>query len=127
MFVVRKEQLEAFSRASVKDFENRMVIHLRKFFPQQCDVLGEAKTREAVHFGIWKAKKYGIISEHDVCVYIDIMFTFGQDFDVDPALPWASKALKAKEMNPATKIEILYDSAMSHLWDAGGKNISGMQ
>src|SRR5712692_3621172 len=83
MFNIRKEQLDALSQASLKSFEDRMVIHLNKFFQPQCKVLGDSKLRETIHYGIARAKSYAIISERDVCLYIDLMFAFGRDFDKD--------------------------------------------
>jgi hypothetical protein len=119
--VIRQKQMETLSQAAVKDFENRMVIHLNKFFPEQCEALGEPKTREAIQYGIKRAAIYEIETERDVCKYIDLMFAFGRDFDIDPGLPWAARILQdAKYKNPTTKVEDLHQTAVWHARQAGG-------
>jgi hypothetical protein len=107
--------MEVLSKAALKSFEERMMAHLANFFSRQCAKIGEEKTREAIHQGIKKAKQYGIVSEHDVCIYIDVMFEYGSDFDVDAKLPWASQILTDPEMpTPAYRINRLFDAAMAN-------------
>jgi hypothetical protein len=115
MIAIRPEQMKVLSEAALKSFEDRMMAHLTGFFPRQCKEMGEKKTREAIHRGIAKAKQYGIVSEHDVCVYIDVMFEYGSDFDVDPELPWASQILADRDMpTPTYRINRLFDAAMAN-------------
>lgn len=113
MLTIRPAQIRVFSMVAAKNFEDHMVAHLAEFFPQPYQKLGEAKTRAAIQQGVVKAQKYGIVSEHDVCIYIDMMFEYGNDFDVDPALPWASQVLNdPKIWNPTYKVNRLFDAAM---------------
>jgi hypothetical protein len=94
-------------------FEDRMVAHLAEFFPEKSKALGEADTRERIQEGAVKARRYGIVSEQDVCIYIDMMFEYGNDFDVDPELPWATQVLKDPEIKDSTyKVNRLFDAAM---------------
>ena len=119
MFNIRKEQLEALSQASLKSFEERMVTHLNKFFQPQCQALGDPKTRESIHYGIQRAKTYGIISERDVCLYIDLMFAFGRDFDKDPNYSLAAQILTDKSnSDPTQRINKLFETALEHVRDA---------
>ena len=111
MLTIRKEQMAALGAAQVKKFEDRMVTHLQKHFPEQCKKLGP-KLRELVAYGIERAGSYGIVAERDVSRYIDIMLAFGRDFDKDPNLPWAAAALNAKyPQGPSEKTDWLYDGA----------------
>ena len=85
------------------------------FSPSSARKLGEDKTRETIQQGIAKAKKYGIVSEHDVCIYIDMMFEYGDEFDVDPKLPWASQVLNDPAIkDPTYQVNRLFDAAMDH-------------
>jgi hypothetical protein len=113
---MRDEHMQAFTEAAVKDFEDRMVVHLNEFFPEQCEALGEAKTREAIREGIDRAARYEIVAECDVCKYIDLMFAFGRNFDTDPKLPWAGEVLNAPAIDdPTARINVLYDAAREYL------------
>lgn len=119
MFKIRKEQLDALSKASLKSFEERMVIHLLKFFQPQCEPLGDARVRETIHYGIARAKSYGIIAERDVCKYIDLMFAFGADFDKDPNYSLAPQILMDKNTpDPTQRINKLFETALEHVRQA---------
>jgi len=116
---MRDEHMQAFTEAAVKDFEDRMVVHLNKFFPEQCEALGEAKTREAIREGIDRAAGYGFVAERDVCKYIDLMFAFGRNLDTDRKLSWAGRILREETIaDPTLKINVLYDAAMQHVRQA---------
>ena len=113
MFKIRPEQMTAFSEAARQSFEDRMVVHLQRFFPAQCESLGEGEVRIVIRCGIERAREYGIRAERDVCKYVDIMFAFGRDFDRNPDFPWARRILKERDYpSPSKKIDHLYDTAM---------------
>ena len=116
MLEIRQEQIDRLAEAASKNFEDRMLVHLQKFFPQHITALGEEKTRFLVRFGVEQAKTYGIISERDVCKYIDLMVSFGVEFDIDPKLPWASRILNDSAMkNPHFKTDTLFKAGLDHL------------
>ncbi len=121
MLTIRKDQMAAFSEAAIRSFVDRMIVHLHKFFPQQCEALGAIKTNEAIQYGIQRAATYSIITERDVCKYIDLMFTFDRDFDTAPHLPWAREILNDQSLeDPTTKINRLCDTAMQNEAQATG-------
>ncbi len=112
MFTIRKEQMKVFGPLGVKAFEDRVVTHLKKVFPRQSAAMNEEKLRETIQYGTQRAAAYRIISERDVCKYIDLMIFYGRDFDKDPKLPWAQSVLQNQAIrNPSSKIERLYKAA----------------
>ena len=112
MLTIRKEQLAAFSPLGEKTFEDRVIAHLKKVFPEQSESIGEPKLRESIQYGKQRAASYKIISERDVCKYIDLMILYGRDFDKDPNLPWVQSVLQNPAIrDPASKIERLYKAA----------------
>ncbi|HYO54531.1 DUF4123 domain-containing protein [Archangium sp.] len=112
LFRIRKEQMEAFAEASRKDFENRMVVHLREVFPDECEPLGDKGLRETIRYGLQRASSYRITQESDVCQYLHLMLVFGRDFDKDEALLWAGLILNQLEQDPSERIERVYARAM---------------
>lgn len=122
MLKIRPEQNDELAKVALKRFEDKMVVHLNKFFPDHCKVLGEEGTREAIQYAIERSASYEIVSERDVCKYTDLMFAFGRDFDKDPKLPWASKILTDKDLKgrPTRKIKLLYKTAMKNVGKAAG-------
>ena len=112
MLTIRKEQLAVFGPLGKKAFEDRMLVHIKKIFPEQSETLGEPKLRETIQYGTQRAAAYRITSERDVCKYIDLMILYGRDFDKDPNLPWAQSILQNQAIrNPTSKIERLYKAA----------------
>ena len=112
MLTLRKEQVAAFESVGKKAFEDRMLAHLHRVFPDQSKSLVEAKLRELIQYGTKRAATYGIISERDVGRYIDLMILYSRDFDKDPALPWAQSVLQNQAIrDPSSRIERLYKVA----------------
>jgi hypothetical protein len=112
MLTIRKEQMAVFGPLGKKVFEDRMLAHLKKVFPEQSEAQGEPKLRETIQYGTQRAAAYRIISERDVCKYIDLMVLYGRDFDKDPNNPWAQSILQNQAIrNPTSKIERLYKAA----------------
>ena len=116
MLTIRKEQVEEFKKPAIKDFENRMFEHIAKFFPRQFAELGEETARRTIQYGIKRAKGYGIVTERDVCKYVNLMVACGPDFDRDPALPWARRVLNDPQAEgPSDRIERLVKAATENL------------
>jgi len=111
MLIIRHEQMQMFEDQSLKRFEDKLLKHLREFFPEPCDALGEAGVRNAIQWGRKQAQSYGFASEQEVCKYLNMMFSFGRDFDTDSDLPWVGQILDLSSV-PATKLERLYAAAM---------------
>ncbi len=114
MLTLRPEQIRAFSEVGVKRFEETMVAHLKKFFPDRCEDAGELKVRKLIRYGIERAASYNIAAQRDVSRYIDLMMTLGPDFDKDKQLPWAGEILRTRNQ-PEVRISILLKTAEKHL------------
>ncbi len=116
MFVIRNAVWDRLAEQAAADFIGRMRIHLRRFFPEQCDALGETKTGQLIEFGIRRARVFGFQSERDVCKYIDLMCVFGHAFDRDERLPWARQILESRfPADPGERMERLYETAFDAL------------
>jgi len=122
MLRIRKEQNEELAKVALKRFEDSMIIHLNKFFPEECKALDAEATRRTIRYAIERAAGYDIVSQRDVCIYTDVMFVFGRDFDKDPKLPWAGQILNDKSLKdkPHEKADKLYDTALENIEKAAG-------
>jgi hypothetical protein len=119
MLVIRNKQLDVLSTAQRTSFDQRMLVHLKKFHRVQYDGLGEEGVVEAVHYGITRAATYGITSERDVCKYLDLMFALGRDFDTDTQFDWPQPILTdPKTPDPTARINLLYDAALARIREA---------
>lgn len=110
MLTLRNEQVEALSATALKNFEDLMVPHLKKFFPELCEAAGPAKVKEFIRRGVKRAASYHITAKKDVSRYIDLMASLGADFDKNPDLPWAGEILRTRN-SADTRINILLKTA----------------
>lgn len=107
---LREAQLEAFTLRARGGFEARALVHLRRFFPAQCEALGEAETREVLALGVARAASYGFVTEVEVCKYLNLMFSFGREFDTQQG--WARTLLRASSRGDEARMERLYALAL---------------
>lgn len=92
--------------------------HLRRSFPQECQVLGQAQIRRVIVLGAERAASYDL-AEH-TARYVGLMFLFGGHFDRDPQLPWAVQGL-ADEGPGAERIDALYAQGIDYLGQVAGQ------
>ena len=111
---IRKEQMQAFSEPKLKEFEDFMVGHLNKWFPEEGQKLGEKEVRHRIRDGIDRADGYGIVGRRDVIKFIDVAFALGPAFDEDPNLPWAGRILENVALDPSAKVNQLVEAALEH-------------
>jgi hypothetical protein len=97
MWTIRQEQTDAFRQYHLQKFEDEMVEHLKKFYPQQWKAMGEPDGRRVIRLGIEQAERYGLTNRGPVRFYIELMLMFGSYFDTDLQHPWATAVLKDAE------------------------------
>ena len=100
---IRKEQMDAFEDKERKAFEEEMIPHVRKVFPNEFRDMGEAQVRELVRAGFDKTTEYEIVTKRDRAGYIDLMFVLGRDFDTDK--PWAQEILRETDLAPCDRLD----------------------
>ena len=105
---IRPEQREAFKQTALENFISRVVVHVNKFFPEECEALGTEGTRATVAYCAKRAAHYGITSGTDISRYVDIAFAFGRDFDTAPGFSWARCVLLDNQLTAESKIAKLF-------------------
>jgi hypothetical protein len=119
MLIVRRQQVASLSSRAEAAFESRMVAHLRRSFPDRCAEGSDEFLLKAVRSGLRKAETYTITSRQDICLFLNLLTVFGEDFDCDPAFPWARKILRDPELG-SWRMKCLVDRAMTHLRESDG-------
>ena len=114
--IINPDQLKVFEQAAIQDFENMMILHIREFFPDHYESLGEENSCLLVQHGIKQAALYGFISKCDVCKFIDLMLCFGVEFDTDEQEAWAPKILSDSSfINASDTMEALFNAGIERL------------
>ncbi len=119
MLRLRRDQMQIFEDRMQQLFEERMTTHLKEYFPQETASLTDVDLLQIVRYGVARAGSYGFLSEADVCRYLNLMLTFGRDFDVDSRLDWVQDILQYED-EPERKMKRLYATALGMTHVASG-------
>lgn len=95
-----------------REFESEMVYHVRTTFPEQCNAMDDEALLEIVRYGMGRARRYSLTSDGQIKRWLGLMFTFGRDFDTDPACRWTQNALQRGSHLPDRKMSQLYADAL---------------
>jgi len=114
MLVIRKYQMDEFTKYELKKFEDSMVFHLKQDLAKKVKGLSEEAIRDMIQRGISAADVYGIRIEDDVRRYIDLMFILGEDFVTSVEFCWTKDILEKEEIEPAERINKIFNLLEGH-------------
>ena len=107
MLYIRQAQMDAFTTAFVADFERAAVVELQEQYPERCEALGDGGCQKLVHYGVEKARGFGITKEYDVQAFVDLMFAYSADFELSPELGWTKAVLDEADLDGTTKMAVI--------------------
>jgi hypothetical protein len=113
MFVIRRQQMEAFNQATRAAFEDEMAAHSQEFSPRLCQVIGEEQLRVALRRSMDRATTYGFTLRGPVRLYIELMFLCGSGFDTDPQYPAMGQVLRASG-DQMQRAEQIYEGVLDY-------------
>jgi hypothetical protein len=58
--------------------------------------------------GIIRGRIYGVTTERDLTLFIDLLFLAGQDFDHNRKMTWARRILLDKNLDGTAKMQAIY-------------------
>lgn len=105
MLILNRAQLEVFNAAMRRSFEDRMMAHLRKHFPDLTATMPEKLLRQRIQQEMQIAEQYGFVSECEIAAYISLAF------GVSPFIPalkqdWVREILEMPEP-PSVRLQHL--------------------
>jgi len=120
MLKIRQAQMESLSEARLKQFEDRMVTHLRSACPEETQEMSETELGNTIRLGMSSAAQYDITSEVDVRRYLECVVVYGADFDTNSKTAWAGRILNNKQWSGTEKMNrvdeyALFDFARTQL------------
>lgn len=117
MLIVRRPQIRALSDPFRRAFEGQLVAFVVERFPKVVAALSPEKTVRAVQDAIERAEDLGLEADRHIQTYATILFSFGEDFNRNPGLPWAREIVA---MGRPLRIDLLHAAAIEHLGEARG-------
>ena len=107
MIMIRKEQMDHFSKVAEDAFEKKMVEYLQAEFSEELRnlKLDEKALRGFVRQGIDAARKYKVSNAYDVQRYLACGLILGPEFDVSDATSWAGEILRLVDVGGEEKMD----------------------
>jgi hypothetical protein len=116
MLTISSRQEKQLNKEAYISFQHRMVNHISEFFPEHYNELGEEKLYPLIEHCVENCEQYQIVSERDVCLYIDMSLALGLDFEKSEEHAWATDLLTdADTPNATERINSTYDKAIQIL------------
>ncbi len=110
--IIRAEQMAAFEEAAVRNFRQELAQHCREFAPGLAGQAGAENVTRFVEKGMERARASGFTLRGPTRLYIELMLSFGCDFEADAQLHWARQAKGEDEMDRA---QALRQAAASYI------------
>lgn len=99
--IIRAEQMAAFEEAAVRNFRQELAQHCREFAPGPAEQAGPENVARFVEKGMERARASGFALRGPTRLYIELMLSFGWEFEADAQLHWARQAKGEDEMSRA--------------------------
>ncbi len=109
MLIIREEQMVVLSEYMLKQFEERMIIHLYSNFPNETKDISDLELRKTICSNIDRAAKYNVKDEVDVKRYLEYVVRYDSEFDINPNLPWAINIFGDENLTGTEKMNQLDD------------------
>ena len=109
--IIRREQLSAFSAAMRQEFVQRSAQRLKSDFAAHLlrQNVPPDGLEDWVSRGVDAARKYGVVRDGDVSLYLDCMALLGANFDRDRRWPWAGQILNRTDLDGEAKMDRIHD------------------
>ncbi len=110
MFRIRKEQFAAFEALFRRRFEAELFDHLRAELPRQHAALGDERVREVITWAIDHGRRYGFVTEQQVCLFATAALLLGPDFETARETRWARLVLDSPHyLYPDRRLSALFE------------------
>jgi hypothetical protein len=113
LWVVRKAQLEALSKAAENDFVKRVMELVREHSAGDVSGLEEEELRKRVKFGLRRGRSYGMGSETSLAFFVALQFSKSPVFDRHPAI---HPILKNDRVKPDERLEGILERVPRETW-----------
>jgi len=108
MLVIRKEQSAILEAYMEKRFRKSMKEHVLRELPDETKNLSKEDLMQIIEEGIRRGKTYGLRSELELSLYIDLLFAHSRQFENAPNMQWAKRILLNKELEGEVKMDLIY-------------------
>jgi len=107
MLIIRDEQMDVLRAHMRRQYEQRIVKHLREKFPDRTKDLPDKRIRDAVQNSMKKAESYGLEYEDDIRRFIEYLVIYGTKFDTQEETRWIGDILQRNDLDGTAKMDMI--------------------
>lgn len=104
---IRPEQMEVFEEAGQRRLTEKAMALMRELWPAKCAGLSDEELEARVTSGIVAARGFDILSDREICRYLNVLFTFSE-FPTPKSHSWTIEILSDVELLSEQKIDRLW-------------------
>ena len=108
MLIIRKEQLAVLEAHMLGRFRERLLRHLRTELPAETQSRTDEQLFAMIDDGLRRGRGFGVTTERDLTLFVDLMFLHSPKFDEAPDMAWARNILMNHELDGETKMSLIY-------------------
>jgi hypothetical protein len=110
---IRPSQMEVFSAAAQRTWEDRMVAYIAHDFPNRYDEMGEAGARQLIRVAVRHGGEFGIDTRSSIAGLIELMIAFGEAFELSPDRAWARRMMANQDAPPDLRVHLMRERMMA--------------
>ncbi|HRE07004.1 MAG TPA: hypothetical protein PKX00_15430 [Opitutaceae bacterium] len=107
MLIIRQEQMDTLSRAAVHRFERALLEDLRKNYPAESELKGDAGVLALIREASKRGESLGIVAECDIATLAELDLSLGAPFERQKGNEWAVAILRDKSISPAGRLALI--------------------
>ena len=109
---VSRMRMDSFRPEDVSPLAGEFSARMRSTFPARCAQIGEDGLTLVVRRAFECAESHGINNPRGVALCVALNLILGKGFDLDPQLPWVSKALSSEPADSVARTMQLQKEAL---------------
>jgi hypothetical protein len=112
MLTIRKDQIQAFEKVFLRNFEKEIYTHLRESMTDFVESMDDKTLLEFVQEKIKKGESYGIETRYDLRRFIECVLMLHSDSENLEELPWVSAILFNQDISGTEKMDALVKESL---------------
>jgi hypothetical protein len=116
MLTIRREQMEAMRVPLIRRFHQGLLEHVKTNFLDEIKGKSDKELLEHIGQALKRAEGYGIKSERDLYLYINVSMLYGPHFDQEEETFWTRGYLADEDVSsPSQRMKRLYEEVVYRL------------
>jgi hypothetical protein len=93
---------------TAKRFYDSLRKHLRTELHEETRALSDGQILPMIKEGVERGRQYGVTTERDLTLFVDLIFLLSPKFEDAPDMNWAKRILLNKEIEGGAKMGLIY-------------------